>query len=223
MTQPLVLWDIDGTLLSTGGSGRAAMAAAFAGLHGVDDAFEALSFAGRTDSGIVAQAYARAGVPLPPTGTAPLHDTYLVELERRLAARTPRLMPGVPSIVGEVGALAFSSLLTGNWREGARRKLAAVQLWSSFEAGAYGDDSPRRDDLVPIARRRARDAGWGGGPVVVIGDTVHDVQCARAGDAIAVAVCTGWGPRADLEEVNPDLLLEDLVSGRDALMRVLTT
>ncbi|MCB9745464.1 MAG: haloacid dehalogenase-like hydrolase [Alphaproteobacteria bacterium] len=219
--RPLVLWDIDGTLLSTGGVGRSALSAAFEALHGVPDAFEGLSFAGRTDSGICADAYRRAALTPSDAEHGALQERYLEQLEARLAARRPTLAPGVHDALSASERLGLSGLLTGNWAAGAQRKLSAVDLWGRFAVGAFGDDSPDRDELVPVARERARRLGWEGGPVVVIGDTVHDVSCARAGGAIAVAMLTGWGSREALTAAGPDLLLEDLERGLDALLEVL--
>ena len=91
-------------------------------------------------------------------------------------------------------------------------------MWERFAFGAFGDDSAVRNDLVPIARTRFENPS---APVVVIGDTLADVACARAGDAVAVAVCTGWAPRDDLQAAAPDLLLEDLEQGREALLELL--
>lgn len=218
---PLVLWDVDGTLLSTGGAGRTALAAAFEDLHGVPSAFDGLAFAGRTDDGICRDAYQRAGVHLPHSRFHALRQAYLPRLRRALSQRGPTLAPGVHPALDAVDSLGVNALLTGNWQAGAEVKLSAGGLWHRFALGAFGDDAEDRDDLVPVARARARAAGWRGDQVVVIGDTVHDVQCARAGDALAVAVLTGWGSEAELRQTQPDLLLTDLEQGMGALLALL--
>jgi phosphoglycolate phosphatase-like HAD superfamily hydrolase len=111
-------------------------------------------------------------------------------------------------------------LLTGNWREGARLKLSAINLWWEGPS-AFGDDAVDRNHLVPVARRRAVEQGHPVRRVVVIGDTPKDVECARAGGAIAVAVKTGFATVESLEQSQPDLLLSDLDQGLDALLALL--
>lgn len=221
--ESVILWDIDGTLLSTGGAGREALDLAFEELFGVPQAFAAVSFGGRTDLGLVGEAFQRAGLTTPDDAAPRLHDRYIGHLRRLLAARPgrARLLPGLPDVLDQTAPRAVNALLTGNWREGAAAKLGAVGVWERFRFGAFADDAADRDALVPIARRRALDHGITPGRVIVIGDTPHDVSCARAGDAIAVAVCTGWSSREELEACRPDLLIEDLPSGLDALLALL--
>ena len=218
--KPVILWDIDGTILSTGGAGRGALDEAFEALYGVPNAFKQVHFGGRTDPGIVAQAFALAGLPCDETRIAAVKEAYLPRLVQRLHERRAemRVHPAMPGILNDTAPLAVNALLTGNWRDGARHKLGAIGLWERFAFGAFGDDSAIRNELVPIARTRFEAPSV---PVVVIGDTLADVACARAGDAVAVAVCTGWAPRGDLLAAKPDLLLEDLEQGRDALLELL--
>lgn len=206
----LILWDIDGTLLSTGGAGRGALNRAFEELHGVPDGFRDVHFGGRTDPGIVAQAFELAGLTLGPGDTERLLRHYLPLLEGSLARRVPVLKPGVPEILDATAPFGVNALLTGNWSEGARHKLSSVGLWERFEFGAFGDDSDDRNDLVVFARRRAEERGHRVREVVVIGDTISDVACARAGAAHAIAVETGWSTREELFAARPDLLLVDL-------------
>jgi phosphoglycolate phosphatase-like HAD superfamily hydrolase len=219
----VILWDIDGTLLSTGGAGREALDIAFEELFGVPQAFVAVSFGGRTDLGLIGEAFERAGLPMPEDAAPRLHDRYVGHLRRLLADRPGRakLLPGLPVALAQTAPRAVNALLTGNWRAGAAAKLGAVGLWESFRFGAFADDAADRNALVPIARRRAQAHGVTPGRVIVIGDTPHDVACARAGGAVAVAVCTGWSSREELVACGPDLLIEDLVSGLDAFLELL--
>lgn len=218
--KPLILWDIDGTLLSTGGAGRTALDEAFQELFGVARAFAEVSFGGRTDPGIAAQAFLNAGLSHDEEDIARLQRAYLPLLQRRLAETRERIVlhPAVPALVDELHGAATNALLTGNWSEGARHKLQAVGLWERFAFGAFGDDSPDRNELVPVARERC---AYPPRHVVVIGDTPADVACARAGGAVAVAVCTGWSDREQLQACQPDLLVEDLDQGREALLELL--
>ena len=216
----LFAWDIDGTLLSTGGAGRAALNGAFLELHGVPSAFASVAFAGRTDPGICQQAFLGAGLPSTDESIQALRAAYLPRLEKELATRAGDLVvhPGVGALLDAAAPLGTHALLTGNWEAGARRKLKAAGLWDRFSLGAFGDDSPRRNDLVPILVARARTAGIPAERVVVIGDTEADLACARAGGALAVLVATGWRSMGELEAMRPDLLLEDLQAGREAFL-----
>lgn len=219
----LILWDIDGTLLSTGGAGRAALDEAFEALHGVPEAFAAVDFGGRTDFGIVRQAFRLHGLPHPADGGEALLRAYLPRLRERLRTGRSRICvhPGVHAALDAAQERAVNGLLTGNWAEGARHKLEAVGLWDRFAFGAFGDDAEDRNRLVPVALRRARERGLHPERVVVVGDTPHDVACARAGGALAVAVATGWSSREELVAAEPDLLLDDLEAGREALLALL--
>jgi phosphoglycolate phosphatase-like HAD superfamily hydrolase len=220
MSRVLFAWDIDGTLLSTGGAGRAALNGAFAALHGVPSAFAHVEFAGRTDPGICQQAFAKAGLPCSEEALRSLQAAYLPRLEEELARRAGDLVvhPGVRALLDASAPLGTHALLTGNWKAGAMRKLQAVGLWDRFSLGAFGDDSPHRNDLVPVLRERAREAGLPADEVVVIGDTEADLACARAGGALAVLVGTGWRTMVELKALDPDLLLEDLEKGSEPFM-----
>lgn len=226
----LVLFDIDGTLLRSLGSGRGAMAQAADELYNRPDLFDDLSFAGAVDLQIVSRALAEGG--LPPTGrrVGRLRRLYVRRLKRALLSDQGDVCPGVHRAIEAVSTRAKVGLLTGNWREGAQAKLAAFGLLDSFAGcvGSYGGDAMERDSLVPIAVRRAQ-RRWGmPRRVVVIGDTAADVRCARAGAAalpgvevFAVAVATGFASIEALQAAGPDLLLNDLDEGLPALMDLL--
>jgi len=226
----LVLYDIDGTLLRSGGAGRGSMQQAARELFGVEDMFEGLSFAGAVDSQIVRQAMAASG--LPPTGrrVGRLRYRYVRRLKRALREPEGEVCPGAEASVHAVRPHAKVGLLTGNWFEGAWAKLAGFGLAGLFDGcvGAYGCDGMHRNELVPVAVNRAR-RRWGAvRRVVVIGDTVADVACARAGadqmpdlDVLAVAVQTGFAPVHALQAAKPDLLLSDLEQGLPDLVSLL--
>ena len=225
----LVLFDIDGTLLNSGGAGRWAMSMAAGELYGRPGMFDACSFAGAVDSGIVAEAMAAAGISPTPRQMGLMQARYLRRLRRRLNASPGWLCPGVESIVHAVSGRAKLGLLTGNWEPGARIKLDAHGLGSAFAGcvGAYGSDASTRDELLPFAVRRARRRWVNLERIVVVGDTEADIRCARAGAAllgpegpqvIAVAVETGFASAERLAVEGPDLQLVDLVSGSQALL-----
>jgi phosphoglycolate phosphatase-like HAD superfamily hydrolase len=206
LQQDLILFDIDGTLLRSEGAGRDALDAAFLALYGWKNAMEGISLAGSTDGCILQEVADRFGN----FDSDQLQAQYLLELSHRLRAPgRAQALPGVHRAVATLQKHAVVGLLTGNWRQGAEIKLRAIDLW--WEApGAFGDDAKDRNALVPFARRRAAQAGVQLGRVVVIGDTPKDVACARAGDAIAIAVETGFSDPDALRASQPDLCLVDM-------------
>ena len=216
----LVLFDIDGTLLKTGGAGREALDDAIEHVHGWPTATRGIDIAGSTDRVILEAVGAARGASID-HGRVEAH--YLGGLRRRLADPTRTVvLPGVVRLVQALAGRATVGLLTGNWASGARVKLGAAGLHEAFTFGAYADDGPDRNSLVAVAVARARAAGWHGhGPVLVIGDTLNDIRCARFGGAVAVAVATGFCTRDQLAADAPDLLLTDLDEGHDAVLATL--
>ena len=207
----LVLFDIDGTLIRTRGAGRESLDAAFAAVHGWENATEGVHVAGSTDGAILRDVGQRFQGE---AATDRVQAHYYRELEVRLSDRARiNVCPGVVETLDALSGLAHLALLTGNWVGGARLKLDACGLWERFRFGAFADDAVDRNALVPIAVARARELGLEVPGVVVVGDTPADVACARAGGAIAVAVETGFAAPGELARARPDLLLRDLASG----------
>ncbi len=217
-TKPvLALFDIDGTLLHSGGAGKRAMVAAFREVFGCEDGFAGVRMAGRTDPEIVREALRKQGLPWDDALVAVFRQRYLdllgPELERPSPAK--RLMPGIPAVLEALQALGFVTLglLTGNWREGAHAKLAHFGIDGYFRLGAFADDAEQRERLLPFALRRLRGLNGMTVPpqrVVVVGDTVRDIECARPHRAVALAVATGGNTLAELAAARPDYLLADL-------------
>lgn len=213
----LVLFDIDGTLIQTGRAGLRGMNAAFRRLHGRDDAMDGISFAGRTDRAIVADAFQAMGIQADAVTTEALRDAYLGHLIEELGKPVPdsRVLPGVHASLEALEGrddIALG-LLTGNYRRGAAIKLGHFGLWDRFRFGAFGDEHTDRRKLVPVALEEAERALGLRVPAsraVVIGDTPLDVDCAHAHGALAVAVATGPFSRDELASHHPDLLLDTL-------------
>jgi len=218
VTARLVLFDIDGTLVLTGGAGKRSMDRAFEEVFGVPDAFAGMSMAGRTDRWLVETALARHGV----TATAERLDAfracYLDLLDASISesgSGRRGVMPGVPEVLVRLGARddAHLALLTGNYAAGARIKLEHFGLWEHFAWGAFGDDYAERDALARAAVAGAAARGIrlaDPAHAVVIGDTPFDIACARAAGTRVVAVATGGHSLDDLRGCAPDLALEDL-------------
>jgi phosphoglycolate phosphatase-like HAD superfamily hydrolase len=204
----LVLFDIDGTLLTSASAGRAAIQAAFA--EEFDDLafFERVRFDGKTDPQIVTELHEAAGRPLDatPERIEAILGRYVQHLERELAARAGRVEP-LPGILALLAALEARpdvclGLLTGNVVRGAQLKLGASGIaFERFRLGAFGSDHAVRAHLPAIAAARA-EAVMGhrpdGGRVVIIGDTPADVTCGAAIGARAIGVATGWYSRQEL-------------------------
>jgi phosphoglycolate phosphatase len=213
----LVLFDIDGTLIQTGRAGLRGMNAAFRRLHGRDDALTGISFAGRTDRAIVADAFQALGVDADAETTDALRDAYLGHLIEEMGKPVPdsRVLPGVHASLAALESRADIALglLTGNYRRGAAIKLGHFGLWDRFRFGAFGDEHTDRRELVPVAleaAHRAIGVRLHASRAVVIGDTPLDVDCAHAHGALAIAVATGPFSRDELAAHKPDLLLESL-------------
>ncbi|MSQ00987.1 MAG: HAD family hydrolase [Myxococcales bacterium] len=220
---PLVLFDIDGTLLRTRGAGREALDAAFLKLHDWPDATEGVHVAGSTDDAICRDVAVRFGESWSPSRTVALRAVYLRELARLLApAERTEVLPGVVPLLDQLDGRAHVALLTGNWRSGADVKLGAASLGHRFDWGVYSEDAWERDGLVPAARRLADARGLVVGEVVVIGDTVADVRCARAGAARVVVVETGFCLPADLALARPDLQVTTLEAGLGWIVTLVT-
>lgn len=213
----LLLFDIDGTLLLSGGAGKRALNQAFEELFDVAGGFDGIPVAGRTDPLLFNDALARQGMTAAADQRARFHDRYCELLAETIRSPLPRkgLMPGVRELLAglENRAGLRSALLTGNYARAARIKLEYFGLWQHFACGAYGDDAASRDELVPVAMTRARGRGIdirSPAQVVVIGDTPLDIRCARAAGAWSVAVATGPFDEAELQSHGADRVLPDL-------------
>lgn len=218
----LVLWDIDGTLVASGGHGRHAFEEAFQEVVGRVP--EWVDYAGRTDHQIALEMLGGTDEQLPA-----VLEQLVVKMDARkdLLAAEGHVYPGVPETLKALHEAdgVINSLLTGNLEANAAVKVGAFGLdrWLDFEAGAYGSDPhERRSDLVAIARERA--AARYGEPTgaVLVGDTPLDVLAAREAGARAVAVATGFADLDALRESEPDALLQDL-SDTGAAIRAITS
>ncbi|MDE3153588.1 MAG: HAD hydrolase-like protein [Acidobacteriota bacterium] len=216
-TATVILFDIDGTLVLTGGAGGRAMTRAFEELFAVPDAFRGIPMPGRTDPLILADAAARAGVDLAPE----VHDRFKARYHEILRAEVPvggpryGVMPGVRPLLETLQQRddVTLALLTGNYEAAARIKLEHFDLWRYFGFGAFGDEAADRNALVPLALERTRQRGRPqvtAADLLIVGDTPLDVACARAGGARVVAVATGSHGVEELAACAPDLVLADL-------------
>ena len=221
----VILFDIDGTLVLTGGAGVRAMTRAFEELFTIPDAFRGIPMPGRTDAGILSHAAAAHGVARGELARFP--GVYLAHLATEVEKPGPRkgIMPGVRPLLDSLSNRSdvYLALLTGNYEDAARVKLEYFDLWRYFRCGAFGDDAPDRNSLLPKALDRIRQCGGpdaGPADVVVIGDTPLDVACAAAFGARSIAVATGSYDVDALRSTDADVVLSDL-SDKTEVLRAL--
>jgi phosphoglycolate phosphatase-like HAD superfamily hydrolase len=214
LEKTLLLFDIDGTLIAGGGSGEHALRLAVRDHFGVEDVLRDIEIAGRTDTGIARQLLRKYGRPETGDAIGAILEHYLAHLARLLPQTPGRLLPGVTELLGALRPRAdvVLALLTGNLERGAEHKLSHHGVWQYFEFGAFADDHHERDKLGPFALARAREHGHNvaASRTFVIGDTPHDISCARAMGAKVIAVATGGFPRGGLARHAPDFLFDDL-------------
>lgn len=224
----VILFDIDGTLVLTGGAGGRAFSLAFEEIFGIRDAFAGIAMPGRTDAWILATAAEAHGIRPGAADLARFHSAYFLHLARELHRPGPRkgIMPGVTALLDALAGRsdAYLALLTGNYQTSARLKLEYFDLWRYFRCGAFGDDAIDRNGLLP---RAVALIGARGGPAVaasqcvVVGDTPLDVGCAAAGGARSVAVATGGHGVDELKAAGADVVFEDLSRTDEVLAAII--
>jgi phosphoglycolate phosphatase len=213
----VILFDIDGTLVLTGGAGQRAMARAFEDIFSIPNAFQHIDMPGRTDSWILSDAVTAHGIPSAAADRARFREVYLEHLRHEIEQPGSRkgVMPGVRPLLDLLGRRddVYLALLTGNYEDAARIKLEFFDLWRYFRCGAFGDDAPDRNGLLPKAMTAIRVCG---GPevapfeVMVVGDTPLDVACAAASGARSLAVATGGYSADALRAAGADIVMQDL-------------
>jgi phosphoglycolate phosphatase-like HAD superfamily hydrolase len=216
MTPTLVLFDIDGTLLSAGRAARESVLAALAEVYGWKSGNgHSHDFSGKTDPQIVRELVeADVGRERCEALMEKALARYLEEFARLLTPGAVVTKPGVPQLLARLAAepRVTLGLLTGNLEQGARMKLEPPGLNSYFPFGAFGSDSADRYRLPAIALDRARQRTGrthSGKSIVIVGDSVHDVLCGRPLGVRAVAVATGPTTAARLAQTQPDALLDN--------------
>ncbi|MGA2751757.1 MAG: HAD hydrolase-like protein [Verrucomicrobiota bacterium] len=212
----LVLFDVDGTLVHTGGAGVKAFARAFESEFGVNDGTHRLKFGGRTDFSLVREFFTQERIEASPRNFERFFQAYLFWLRELISDckggpcrgvlefHQALMAQGEPPLIG---------LLTGNIKEGARIKLERFNLWDKFAFGGFADDHEERAQIAAAALRRGGERlgrDLRGEEVVVIGDTPLDIRCARAVGAKVLAVATGGALLEELLRHEPDWAVPDL-------------
>lgn len=221
----LLLWDIDGTLITSGGGGDKSLRRAVQERFGVEDDLRGIEIAGRTDRHIARSILRKYGIDPTEENVRAFLDIYLRWLNEMLPQLNGRVLPGVKEILDRVKPKQdrVLALLTGNLERGAKLKLQRYGLWDYFEFGAFADDHHDRNELGAFARQRATEKHGHEFEVAridVIGDTGHDIACGKIFGARTIAVATGSWTREQLAEHEPDFLFDDF-SDVDEVLRAL--
>ncbi|MDE3066705.1 MAG: haloacid dehalogenase-like hydrolase [Verrucomicrobiota bacterium] len=212
----LVLFDIDGTLVHTGGAGVKAFTRTLATEFNAPDGVERVRFGGRTDLNLVRELFGFHGIAPTPENFRRFFERYVFWLDHILADSPGGRCAGVPEFLEALRTLPHPprcGLLTGNIRLGAEIKLRRHRLWETFETGGFADDGEDRNQIAVAARERGRRLLGGrlrDDEILVVGDTPHDIRCGKFIGARVLAVATGGAGLEELKNHRPDWAVEDL-------------
>jgi phosphoglycolate phosphatase len=210
----LILFDIDGTLIDSGGAGIRSLDLAFKEVFSVENAFQGISMAGKTDTQIIKEGFRKNGMS-PDGHINVVIAAYLDNLRKEIQNERRHVKPGIYEFLDKLSLLKDTALglLTGNLEKGARIKLEPFKLNGYFPSGAFGSDDEDRNMLLPVAVRRfqelyqrkinIRDS-------IVIGDTPRDVECAHIYGALCIGVATGPYTYESLVQAGAEYVVEDL-------------
>ena len=214
MEKKLFLFDIDGKLLSPGILPRQILNRAFQDIAGGNPDLQFMDVAGLTDPLIISNGLKKLGITdgVIPQLAAAILDRYLAEMERDYPqSDLPILYSDAIDFLDAVQAGEHvTALMTGNVEAGARIKLERFGLFNRFVFGAYGDDSPQRDQLPGIAQKRAKQltgVDWDFGNIIIVGDTPNDAQAAAVAGARSIIVCRRPGWEQAIREAGADIVV----------------
>lgn len=210
-----VLFDIDGTLIDSGGAGTRSLNLAFEEMFDVKDAFKTVSMAGKTDIQIAREGFRLHSVDHENGVIPEFCSLYIKHLASRIKVSRGHIKPGIREIVSVLHAdrSIVLGLLTGNIEEGAIIKLKNFGLNEYFAVGAFGSDHEDRNMLLPVAVDKLKKSSSyfiSYRDCVIIGDTPLDVRCAKPYGAFSMAVATGPYSYNELSEAGADLVFDDL-------------
>lgn len=223
----LVLFDIDGTLIRSGGAGVRAFEKTFTEIFGLQDATKQMKFAGRTDVSLVREAFRLFDVDPSEENFRLFFEHYPKFLDELLRSSVGGVCEGITRMIDELKRVPEKptlGLLTGNVRRGAELKLSYYKLWHHFTTGAFADDHEDRNCIAGVAKQRGEELvgrELRGEEIVVIGDTPLDILCGQSIGAKVLAVGTGEYGRAELAKTNPTWAVDHVgqIEVRDLLGR----
>ena len=210
----LILFDIDGTLIDSGGAGVRSLDLALKDLFSIENGFHGISMAGKTDTQIIKEGLMKYGIPTNGTIDAVI-KAYLKNLQKEIQNDRKHVKPGIYEVLEALKTLQELGLglLTGNLEQGARIKLEPFKLNKYFPSGAFGSDDEDRNNLLPVAIRRFEELFQRQIEVdncIIVGDTPRDVECAHIYGAICIGVATGPYSFDALVEAGADFVVRDL-------------
>jgi phosphoglycolate phosphatase-like HAD superfamily hydrolase len=210
----LILFDIDGTLIDSGGAGVRALDLALKELFSVENGFQGISMAGKTDPLIMREGLVKHRLPSD-GNLEKVTAAYLRHLQQEIQNDRKKIKPGIYETLDKLRGMTGLSigLLTGNIERGARIKLEPFQLNAYFPSGAFGSDSEDRNMLLPVAVTRYQELFSYTIRIeecIIVGDTPRDVECAQIYGAACFAVATGPYSADDLRDAGADYVVEDL-------------
>ena len=222
MQKRLLLFDIDGTLVNTGGAGVVSLRNMVQQRFGAADELHDIEIAGKTDRAIIRDILRKYKTTPSEENIAKFARVYIDGLAEELPRCRGRVLPGVAELLARLRSRPHTvlGLLTGNLRRGAELKLRHYKLWDYFEFGAFADDHHDRNELGAFARTRAHEKHgheFDCADIDVIGDTGHDIACGKAFGARTIAVATGGWSREQLEKCAPDVLFDDFAAVDDVI------
>ncbi len=221
----LILFDIDGTLIDSGGAGVRSLDLAFRKVFSVLNAFQGISMAGKTDTQIIKEGLIKHGLSMDGNFNA-IIEAYLLQLRQEIRNDGKHTKPGIYEILKQLNTMedVGLGLLTENLEQGARIKLEPFDLNKYFPSGAFGSDDEDRNKLLPFAVNRFEkifDKRIDIGKSIVIGDTPRDVECAHIYGTVCIGMATGPYSIDELTEAKADYVLKDL-SDHMGLLRSLS-
>ena len=210
----LVLFDIDGTLIDSGGAGIRSLDLALKEVFDIDKGFQGISMAGKTDSQIIKEGLLKHNLTLDGSISAVI-NAYLKHLRHEILNNSKHVKPGIYEVLEKLQPIRDIALglLTGNLEKGARIKLEPFRLNEYFPAGAFGSDNEDRNTLLPIAVQRFEEILQDSIEIntcIIVGDTPRDVECAHIFGAQCIGVATGPYSYEDLQDAGADLVVQDL-------------
>jgi phosphoglycolate phosphatase-like HAD superfamily hydrolase len=224
-TKRLLLFDIDGTLVNTGGAGVESLKTIVRNRFRTEDDLRDIEIAGKTDRAILRDILRKYQVDPTEENIMSFAGEYIDGLPLFLSRTQGRVLPGIQQLLERLKQQPHIvlALLTGNLQQGARLKLQHYGLWDFFEFGAFADDHHDRNELGAFARKRAQlkhGHDFDAADIDVIGDTNYDIACGKAFGARTIAVATGSWSRERLQGCGPDFLFEDLAKTDDVIERL---
>ena len=218
----LLLFDVDGTLVSTASAGVRSLRATLKNHYGISDDLTDIEVAGKTDRAIIRDILRKHRIDQTAESIDEFANSYLSGLAAELPQRDGQVLPGILTLLERLKPQPHIvlALLTGNLARGARMKLDHFGLWHYFEFGAFADDHHDRNELGAFARRRAQEKHgheFDAADIDVIGDTGHDVACGKVFGARTIAVATGGWSYEALEKTQPDCIFRDFSDVNDVI------